>query len=119
MSKNNPISRNNPLDSASFAPVLPGERGAAHQGRTPLFLPRQQYLNCRPLVATEDNAIRKTAGRGLSLFVVSSEIEALAHRVRRLTVSHRAPERFHIDRSEIAHALHCLARSLNHQQQRG
>lgn len=52
-------------------------------------------------------------------FVVSAEIEALAHRVRRLSVSHRDPERFHIDKSEIAHALHCLARCLDHQPQKG
>lgn len=44
--------------------------------------------------------------------LVRTQIEDLAYRVRRLTVSHRDPERFHIDKSEIAHELHCLASSL-------
>lgn len=51
--------------------------------------------------------------------LVRSEIEDLAQRVRRLTVSHRDPERFHIDKSEIAHELHCLARSLDPHTQKG
>ena len=36
----------------------------------------------------------------------------LAIRVRRLTVSHRDPERFHVDKSEIEHELRRLAREL-------
>lgn len=44
--------------------------------------------------------------------LVTTQIEELAYRVRRLTVSHRDPERFHIDKSEIAYELHCLASSL-------
>lgn len=42
----------------------------------------------------------------------SREVEQLADRVRRLTVHHRDPERFHIEKSEIAHELHQLARTL-------
>jgi hypothetical protein len=33
--------------------------------------------------------------------------------VRRLSVSHRHPERFHEEKSEIEHQLHCLARSIH------
>lgn len=38
-------------------------------------------------------------------------LEELAARVQRLTIDRRDPERFHEERSEIAHALRCLARS--------
>lgn len=43
---------------------------------------------------------------------VASEIEALASRVLRLVVSHRDPERFFIDRSDIAGELKQLARRM-------
>lgn len=43
---------------------------------------------------------------------VASEIEALAHRVLRLVVSHRDPERFFIDRSDIAGEMRRLARRM-------
>ena len=36
----------------------------------------------------------------------------LAHRVRILAPSHRDPERFHIDKQEIEHALRMLAQSI-------
>lgn len=36
------------------------------------------------------------------------DLEALATRVRRLTVHHRDPERFHVEKSEIVHELHKL-----------
>lgn len=60
----------------------------------------------------EYKAIR-TGLRGSSLCVLSDEIAALARRVRRLSVSHRHPERFHEEKSEIEHQLHCLARALH------
>ena len=41
---------------------------------------------------------------------VSTEIEALAERVQRLMVSHRDPERFFVERSDIAHEMRRLAR---------
>lgn len=55
----------------------------------------------------------RTGLRGSSLCVLSDEIAALARRVRRLTVSHHNPERFHEEKSEIEHQLHCLARALH------
>jgi hypothetical protein len=39
-------------------------------------------------------------------------LERLAERVRRLSPSHRDPERFHMDKSEIAAALRRLAREI-------
>ena len=36
----------------------------------------------------------------------------LAHRVRRLTIDRRDPEKFHSDKSELAHDLLALARGL-------
>lgn len=39
----------------------------------------------------------------------SEQLEALAHRVDRLRPSHRDPERFHVEKSEVAHALRRLA----------
>lgn len=44
--------------------------------------------------------------------LASAEIEALAQRVQRLMVSHRDPERFFIDRSDIAGDMRRLARLL-------
>jgi hypothetical protein len=37
------------------------------------------------------------------------ELQVLARRVERLCPSHRSPERFHEDKSEIAHALRVIA----------
>ena len=37
---------------------------------------------------------------------------ALADRVRRLAPSHRNPETFHIEKSEIEHSIRTLARKL-------
>lgn len=39
-----------------------------------------------------------------------NEIAALARRVERLAPSHRSPEHFHIEKSEIAEALRRIAR---------
>jgi hypothetical protein len=39
------------------------------------------------------------------------ELAELAARVRRLVPSHRDPERFHLEKSEIEHALRRLARN--------
>lgn len=41
--------------------------------------------------------------------MVSAEIVALADRVKRLMVSHRDPEQFFVERSEIAYELRKLA----------
>lgn len=41
-----------------------------------------------------------------------AELERLARQVARLSPSHRDPERFHMDRSEIVAELRRLARSL-------
>lgn len=41
---------------------------------------------------------------------LASDLARLARRVRQLTVSHRDPERFHIEKSEIEHKLRQLAR---------
>lgn len=41
---------------------------------------------------------------------LSPELDALADRVRRLLLSHRDPERFHINKSKIECALRRLAR---------
>ena len=57
--------------------------------------------------------------RGSSLSVLSDEIAALAGRVRRLSVSHRHPERFHEEKSEIEHLLRCLARSIQPMPKKG
>lgn len=43
---------------------------------------------------------------------LDADLAALAGRVQRLTVSHRDPERFHLDKSEIAHQLRQLAQGL-------
>lgn len=43
---------------------------------------------------------------------LAAELAGLAHRVRQLTVSHRDPERFHADKSEIEHELRQLARAV-------
>ena len=51
--------------------------------------------------------------RGSSLSVLSDEIAALAGRVRRLSVSHRHPERFHEEKSEIEHLLRGLSQAIN------
>ncbi|MFV0303056.1 MAG: hypothetical protein ACK5IP_19675 [Paracoccus sp. (in: a-proteobacteria)] len=45
-------------------------------------------------------------------FVVSDQIEALASRVLRLMVSHRDPEQFFVERSEIAGEMRRLARAV-------
>lgn len=42
----------------------------------------------------------------------AAELDALARQVARLSPSHRDPERFHIDRSEIVRALRLIARRL-------
>jgi hypothetical protein len=38
------------------------------------------------------------------------ELQAIATRVARLTVSHRSPEKFFEDKSELAHAIRQIAR---------
>lgn len=43
---------------------------------------------------------------------LDADLAELAGRVQRLTVSHRDPERFHIEKSEIAHDLRRLAEDL-------
>lgn len=45
-------------------------------------------------------------------------VEELAARVARLTVSHRDPERFHLEKDDIAHSLRCLADELQAMQGR-
>lgn len=40
----------------------------------------------------------------------AAALERLAHAVRRLSPSHRDPERFHVDKSEIERELRRLAR---------
>lgn len=45
--------------------------------------------------------------------------EEMAERVSRLTVSHRDPEQFHIEKSEIANALSVLADDLTELKGRG
>jgi hypothetical protein len=42
----------------------------------------------------------------------ADKIASLAERVRRLTPSHRDPERFYLDRSEIAAELRRIAREM-------
>lgn len=42
----------------------------------------------------------------------AAELERLAREVHRLAPSHRDPERFHLDRSEIVAGLRRLARML-------
>lgn len=44
--------------------------------------------------------------------LVSAQIEALASRLLRLTVSHRDPEQFFVERSDIAGELRRLARAV-------
>lgn len=43
---------------------------------------------------------------------VPTTLYDLADRLRRLTPSHRSPDRFHEEKSEIAHALDELAREV-------
>lgn len=38
----------------------------------------------------------------------------LGNRVARLSVSHRDPERFHLDKSDLAHELRLIAKELKH-----
>ena len=45
---------------------------------------------------------------------VPATLTSLASRVRRLVPSHSNPERFHEEKSEIAHALRILAREVSH-----
>lgn len=40
----------------------------------------------------------------------ATQLERLAHAVSRLTVSHRDPERFFVDRSEVVAGMRALAR---------
>ena len=40
---------------------------------------------------------------------LAAQLEALADRLRRLRPSHRDPESFFIEKSEIEHGLHTLA----------
>jgi hypothetical protein len=40
------------------------------------------------------------------------DLVSLADRVRRLVPSHRDPERFHVEKSEIEHALRQMAREI-------
>lgn len=40
------------------------------------------------------------------------EVGSIAHRLARLTVHHRDPERFFIERSELVHELRTLARKM-------
>ncbi len=42
----------------------------------------------------------------------AADLDRLAHAVARLSPSHRDPERFHMDRSEIVAELRRLARTL-------
>ncbi len=41
---------------------------------------------------------------------LSDRLSDLAHRVRRLSPSHRDPERYHVEKSQIEHELRLLAR---------
>ncbi len=49
----------------------------------------------------------------------AADLDRLAHAVARLSPSHRDPERFHIDRSEIVAELRRLARVLGDDNSRG
>lgn len=44
----------------------------------------------------------------------AADLDRLAHAVARLSPSHRDPERFHMDRSEIVAELRRLARELDY-----
>ena len=41
---------------------------------------------------------------------ITDRLDELAYRVRRLMPSHRDPERYHVEKSEIEHELRRLAR---------
>jgi hypothetical protein len=89
--------RSNPLPTPIASPFQPPSN--------PVFQP--------PSPKGEGYKASRPQARSSSLCVLSDEIAALARRVRRLTVSHRHPERFHEEKSEIEHQLHCLARSIH------
>jgi hypothetical protein len=54
--------------------------------------------------------MRDTAVTFGNVTALSDRLDHLAHRVRRLAPSHRNPESYHFEKSEIEHALRCLAR---------
>lgn len=56
---------------------------------------------------------------GSSHSVLSEEIAALARRVRSLSISHREPERFHEEKSDIEHQLQSIARSIKSKSPKG
>lgn len=74
---------------------------------------RETRANVPPPPKGGEYKASRPQARSSSLCVLSDEIAALARRVRRLSVSHRHPERFHEEKSEIEHQLHCLARSIH------
>jgi hypothetical protein len=47
-----------------------------------------------------------------TLSTLGSQLDALAARVARLSPCRRDPERFHIDKSDLAHAMRLLASEL-------
>lgn len=78
--------------------------GRANPVQTP-FIPRAQtpYIG-KPIYCVPPSGERHTP------VPVSAQIEALASRVLRLTVSHRDPEQFFVERSDIAGEMRRLAR---------
>ena len=72
--------------------------------------PRPTWGAQPPSPKGEGYKASRPIARGSSRCVLSEEIDALARRVRSLSISRHDPEHFHAEKSEIAHELRQLAR---------
>ena len=100
------------LPRISCAPPPEAGESGAHLPRTssapPAHLPRSSSAHLPSFLKEGDKAgrcLRPTP-------CMASDLDALARRVLRLVVSHRDPEAFFIERSEIAHDLRRLAKGM-------
>ena len=79
----------------------PANAGATG-GATGRATPGQRPANGGATLSPYTPSVAPALGGGVHAY----DLEALATRVRRLTVHHRDPERFHVEKSEIVHDLH-------------
>lgn len=100
------------LPRISCAPPKETGKSGAHLPRTsrapPAHLPRSSGAHLPSFLKEGDKAGRWARPTPC----MASDLDALAQRVGRLMVSHRDPEAFFIERSEIAHDLRRLAKGV-------
>lgn len=97
-------------------PVAPRLTTFREQGAQGASSSRFEFEDSVPVGGSMENApcAPCAPSRGGGTWSASARLDTLAHRLERLSPSHRDPERFHLEKDEIAHALRRLAQEVAH-----